>query len=170
MGADAFVVAVLRDTDGHHLAGAVRTGNKFMLREFFQPTPLRVRNRTCAVTGLTGTEGEEIADFVQQCGIFVAHSLRGQGVRVRHDHRFAVQTEPQIGIKSGFVEILIERAEHRGSGGSGTEIEHKSNLRCAHTVLPHSAHFGKERFIGNPPEQGTVGAVKEEEIYPCVGK
>ena len=168
VGANAILVGVLTHTNRHHLARAVWTRAVLMLRSDLQPSPMVRSGGTAAVAGLTGAEGEEVADLVQHLGLLLAAALFGERFGVTHNHRFAVQHIPKVGVKTGRVQILIQRAQHIISGLHGTEVEHKRHLGGVNAVLAHLAHLFKQGLVSHTPKQRAVGAVKEQKINACV--
>ena len=167
VGADAVLVGVLSHAYCDHLTATVGAGDVLVLGIDLQPAPLLVGHRAAAVAGLTGTEGEELPDLVEDAGVGLAGALGGEGVGVAHDHGLAVQHIPQVGIQTGLVDVLVQGAEHTLGGLLGAEVEHEGYLGHLDAVglgLPQAL---EERLVGRAPGQGTVGAVKEQEIHTC---
>ena len=163
------VVVVDSHADRHLLDHAVTNACRTLdgiqsLREYRQPAPglgSRVLN---AVFRLTCTPGKEVFDL-----------LADRAVRYcaadAHKHGLILPIEPQILIKTGLINILIDHLRLRSCTGviaKGQQIRYLGHVHTAvfHGILPS----GVQHEIALAPGKAAVGVVRENGIYARVGK
>ena len=160
---------VLSDSDCSllvlHLAILVLGCDIAVLRIVLEPSPLvvAVRERTVHIVRLSGTEGEELLDFLIESRI-------GQQIRICHDAWLSLPHEPEIRISSRLVKVIVELAKRDICVRIEEEIEYETDLRHVHSIFLGLGPGFEKGLIRILEGQGTVGAVKENSIDTGIGK